>query len=69
MVLNGGKICQTGPSGPNRDKHLPNRVKQGQTRLKWLKKGSKVVNRGLQDSIRLNGIRWSEILPIWTKQG
>ena len=32
--------------GPNRAKHLPNIVKQGQTMLKRLKLGLKVVNRG-----------------------
>ena len=41
----GSKLAKLDQTGPNRAKHMPKRVKQGQTRLNRLKWGVTVVNR------------------------
>ena len=46
MVLFRVKFGQTGPSGPNGAKHLPNIVAQGQMRSKRLKWGLEVLDKG-----------------------
>ena len=53
MMSNFAKLDQV---GPNRAKHLPNRVEQGQMRLKRLEWGLKVVIRG---KIGKNGVKQS----------
>ena len=42
----GSNLVKLDQVGPNRAKHLSNRVKQGQTRLNRLKWDSTLVNRG-----------------------
>ena len=44
--LMGSNLAKLDQAGPKRAKHLPNRVKQGQSRLTRLKCDLKVVNWG-----------------------
>ena len=65
----GSNLAKLDQARPNRAKHMPKRVKQGQMILNRLKWGITEANRARQGQTVPKKVKWDQIWSNWSKTG